>query len=83
MFRTHEIRLPAAFVEKHGLPTSLVTIEHVKELLKFQSQSKLKVAPGLTEDAVEPNHFQVMLFINTFQIKLDYSIMFKKLKIKS
>ena len=66
MFRTHEIRLPAAFVEKHGLPTSLVTIEHVKELLKFQSQSKMKVAPGLTEDAVEPNHFQVMLFINTF-----------------
>ena len=65
MFRDHEITLPTAFVEKHGLPSSLVNIEHVRELFNFQEKAKLKLAPALTKDVVEPNHFQV-ININTY-----------------
>ena len=65
MFRDHQITLPTAFVEKYGLPSSLVNIEHVKELFNFQEKAKLKLAPALTKDVIEPNHFQVT-FITTY-----------------
>ena len=63
MFRAgHTFKLPAEFLKKHELTSAYVKLEHVYTLLKFQSKSLFKLSPYLTEDCLDPSHFQVPIF---------------------
>lgn len=54
------IRLSDAVVDKFDLPSNEVSVTHVRELLAFQSDKDLKIAPKLTEAHVNPSHFEKM-----------------------
>ena len=69
MLRSHKVfELPEEFVEKNNLPSNLVKIEHVIQLLDFQNKTLLKLSPHLRKESIEPGHFQKMhsCFINLY-----------------
>ena len=62
MFRAgHCFKLPHSFLEKHGLDYEFVELEHIRELLKFQDQTLLKLSPYLKENCLDPGHFEVFI----------------------
>lgn len=58
--RGNDIILNDAVVEKCGLPSKEVSLEHIKKLLSFQADKDLKLAPKLTAATLNPSHFQKM-----------------------
>lgn len=52
--------LPEAFIKKESLDQPFASIEHVKELLAYQKDDELKIAPKLTTDSADPSHFKKM-----------------------
>ena len=56
----NNIVLPDDIVTKFGLPSNLVSLEPVKELVKLQTNSCLKLAPSLTNAHVTPGQYEKM-----------------------
>ena len=54
-----DLRLPADVVEEYSLPSALVSMSHVEELLKEQGKGA-KLAPNLTSTHVNPGKFEKM-----------------------
>lgn len=59
-FTKHELILPKSIVEDHGLPSDVVTIKHLHQLLDLQEARCLKLAPKLTRKSLDPSHFNKM-----------------------
>ena len=60
MFRSgQKFKLPEEFLRQHELEYEFVKLEHVRQLLKFQDQTLLKLSPYLTENCIAPGHFEV------------------------
>lgn len=55
-----DITLPDDIVQAEGLPSPQVCLSHVWELLKFDQDKYLKVAPKLNEKILNPSHFDKM-----------------------
>ena len=61
MLRSHgEFTLPEEFVKKHDLPSNVVKLEHISNLLDFQNKTLLKLSPHLRKESIDPAHFQKM-----------------------
>ena len=56
----NDFLIPGEFVSKHDLPSFTATIDHIKQLLKFDAQHQLKLVPGLYLNDLDPAHFDKM-----------------------
>ena len=54
------IHLPDWVVEEEGLPSSFVSIDVLKEVVSFQEEEELLLAPKLKHSTVNPTHFNKM-----------------------
>ena len=64
MFRSGQcFKLPQEFLQKHNLEFEFVELDHVKQLLKFQDQTLLKLSPYLKENCLDPSHFEVSKYL--------------------
>lgn len=54
------IDLTADMQNKHNLPSNVVDVQHIEELIKYQKPLNFKLAPKLTEEDLTPSHFQKM-----------------------
>ena len=54
------IHLPDWLVEEEGLPSSFVSIAVLKEVVSFQEEEELLLAPRLKHSTVNPTHFNKM-----------------------
>ena len=77
----NKIELPVKVVTSYNLPTNRVSLLHVKDLMNFQDNSSIKLAPNLTRATLEPSHFQKMkvpgamhLFSNSVSFGLRYLV---------
>jgi len=59
-FAKHTIYLPDNVVQEHGLPSNIVSADHVMALAEYQEKSSLKLAPFLKKADIQPNHFLKM-----------------------
>ena len=64
----NNIVLPDDIVTKFGLPSNLVSFEPVKELVKLQTNSCLKLAPSLTKAHVTPGQYEKMRVSTAAQV---------------
>lgn len=55
-------------VKNNSLPSSVVSLDPVKRLVKFQEGSTFKLAPNLRPQVLEPNHFDKMKVSNAMSI---------------
>ena len=56
----HKFVIPGEFVLKHDLPSCEAKIDHIKQLLEFDSKHQLRLVPGLDLNDLDPAHFQKM-----------------------
>jgi hypothetical protein len=59
---TQSITLSDDIVSSEQLPDNVVSLKHVKDLINFQENSDLKLAPNLTAKHVNPGNFVKMKF---------------------
>jgi hypothetical protein len=52
--------LPREVVNEFGLPSSEVSISHVRKLVELQENSDFKIAPSLSKKHVDPKQFEKM-----------------------
>ena len=57
---TQCIILPATVVTQFGLPSNLVSVDHVRKLVSLQDELHLKLAPALKKAHVFPGQYQKM-----------------------
>jgi hypothetical protein len=57
---TQTISLPESTVVSNNLPSNTVSLQHVKDLIKMQENSELKIAPKLKAVHVNPGQYQKM-----------------------
>lgn len=61
MFITNKIiEIPKHIQDKFNLPTNLIKAEHVYDLINYQKDLEIKLAPKLSEEDMSPNHYQKM-----------------------
>ncbi|XP_034048143.1 uncharacterized protein LOC117529457 isoform X2 [Thalassophryne amazonica] len=60
--------LPDSLVREHGLNSHHVSIEPLKDLVDFQDDLDLKLAPKLTKAALTPTHFDKMKIGNATRV---------------
>ncbi|KAH9384723.1 hypothetical protein HPB48_026732 [Haemaphysalis longicornis] len=60
LVRQQSIFLPDDVVSKYSLPTNEVSVEHIKELARKDSEHDLKLAPHLKPSHLELNHYDKM-----------------------
>ena len=63
----------------NDLPSAVVDISHIRDLLTFQQHKTLKLAPKLTASVLEPSHFQKMnvgLAMNLFSRSVSAALRF-------
>lgn len=54
------IRLPISIQEKYNLPTDVIRVEHILDLIKYQEELNFKLVPKLTEEDLFPSHYDKM-----------------------
>jgi len=57
---TRKICLPANIQKEYNLPSSTVSLSHIRKLVELQENSDLKIAPSLHRNHIEPKQFQKM-----------------------
>lgn len=77
----HTFTFGPEIINKYKLPSSNVTVDVLEQLLAFDEQYDLKVAPYLTSSVLKPTHFEKMnvslafkLFNNDVAAAIDYLI---------
>lgn len=63
-----EVHIAPEFVRDWQLPSSVVKLDHIKTLCRFQEKMRSKLAPGLTEDSLKMNQFDKMKVRNATKI---------------
>lgn len=53
------INISTDIQNQHGLPSNVVNVQHIEDLIQYQKPLHFKLAPKLTED-LTPSHFQKM-----------------------
>ncbi|KAK1895639.1 Transposable element P transposase [Dissostichus eleginoides] len=56
----HVITIPQDVVDKEKLPSSVVSVGPLKDLVSYQEGMALKLAPKLSRGVLEPSHFEKM-----------------------
>lgn len=54
------IFLPKLIQEKYNLPTAIVSIHHIHELVKYQETLEFKLVPKLSQEDLLPSHYDKM-----------------------
>ena len=62
------IELPVDITEKYHLPTNIVNVSHIKNLADFQEDLDLQLAPKLTPELLNLNHFNTMKVSNAYHL---------------
>ncbi|XP_064461629.1 uncharacterized protein LOC135371569 [Ornithodoros turicata] len=55
-------------VKRHNLPGSVITLDPIKHLARFQEESTFKLAPKIRKEVADPNHFDKMKVSNAMSI---------------
>ena len=63
-----EMTIAPHLVLKFDLPTNLVKLEHLQKLCAYQANMRWKLAPGLTNDLLNVNHFAKMRVGNATKV---------------
>lgn len=56
----HKIHLPADVVAKMKLPTDVVSIQHVEQLVELEEDSEFRLAPRLKKSCLSSGHYDKM-----------------------